>query len=298
MNPKKLKQLKKRAKKAHRISQGSPYIQELNHYRELFDAFPPIKYLINNALESDRLLKNGLLPQPLPKLLLPDDIQDTIFQQVNAQYPQGDPRGDQLWNQYSEALPKLDKALRNFRDYLEDTYGMWSYVNAPFAKALSTYLNGAPVLEIMAGNGYISKGLRNNNHNQVIHTTDSQAWIKENETGKHPVTTIEKLDALSAVQKYGDQVEYVIMSWAPDKQETDWEVLQLLRNNYPDIKFLVIGEKNGATDSKKFWQEATLSQGPELQKVNEQLHSFDLIDEQIYLVKWALRIHPSVFVCW
>lgn len=285
MNPKKLKKLKKRVKKAQQAVHQAPYISELMHDRDLFDDFPEIKYLINNALESDRLLKNGLLPQPLPTLLLPDDIQDTIFKQVNQQYPKGDPRGDQLWNKYSAALPKLDRALRNFRDYLEDTYGMWSYVNAPFAKALADYLNGAPVLEIMAGNGYISKGLRNNNANQQIYTTDSQAWVKENETGKHPVTKIEKLDAISAIKKYGDQVDYVIMSWAPDKGETDWEVLQLLRQDYPDIKFLVIGEKDGATNSKKFWQEAQLSQDEDLQKVNQQLHSFDLIDEQIYLVK-------------
>ena len=285
MNPKKLKKLKKRVKKAQQAVHQAPYISELMHDRDLFDDFPEIKYLINNALESDRLLKNGLLPQPLPTLLLPDDIQDTIFKQVNQQYPKGDPRGDQLWNKYSAALPKLDRALRNFRDYLEDTYGMWSYVNAPFAKALADYLNGAPVLEIMAGNGYISKGLRNNNANQQIYTTDSQAWVKENETGKHPVTKIEKLDAVSAIKKYGDQVDYVIMSWAPDKGETDWEVLQLLLQDYPDIKFLVIGEKDGATNSKKFWQEAQLSQDEDLQKVNQQLHSFDLIDEQIYLVK-------------
>ena len=36
---------------------------------------------------------------------------------------------------------------------------------------------------------------------------------------------------------------------------------------------------------KKFWQEAQLSQDDELQKVNANLHSFDLIDEQIYLAK-------------
>lgn len=285
MNPKKLKQLKKRVKKAHRVVHQAPYIERLMKYRELFDDFPAIKYLINNALESDRLLKNGLLPQPLPRLLLPDDIQDTIFKAVNAKYPQGDPRGDTLWNKYNDALPKLDKDLRNFRDYLEDTYGMWSYANAPFAKALSEYTASKPVLELMAGNGYISKGLRNNNPTQQIYTTDSQAWVKENETGKHPVTKIERLDALDAVKKYGHDVEFIIMSWAPDKQETDWAVLQLIRQDYPDVHFLIIGEKDGATDSKKFWREAQLSQDDELQKVNQQLHSFDLIDEQIYTVK-------------
>ena len=285
MNPKQLKKLKKRIKKAQKVLQQPKYIEELTQYRDLFDPFPEVKFLINNALESDRLLKNGLLPQPLPHLLLPDDIQDQVFTYVNQHYPKGDPRGDALWNKYSAALPKLDKALRNFRDYLEDTYGMWSYVNAPFAKALAEYLNGAPVLEIMAGNGYISKGIRNNNASEKIFTTDSQAWTKENETGKHPVTQIEKLDAIKAIKKYGNQVKYVIMSWAPDKQETDWEVLPLLRKDYPEITLLVIGEKNGATNSKIFWHNAQLSQDEALQKVNRQLHSFDLIDEQIYLAK-------------
>ncbi len=285
MNPKKLRKLKKRVKKAQHTVHQSPYIAELTRDRELFSDFPPVVYLINNALESDRLLKAGLLPQPLPTMLLPDDTQDTIFKKVNQQYSQKDPRGDRLWDKYSEELPKLDRALRNFRDYLEDTYGMWSYVNSAFANALAKYLDNAPVLEIMAGNGYISKGLRNNNPHERIYTTDSQAWVKENETGKHPVTKVEKLAALDAIKKYGHQVDYVIMSWAPDKGEADWQVLQLLRQDYPDIKLLVIGEKNGATNSKKFWQEAHLSQDKDLQKVNIQLHTFDLIDEQIYLAK-------------
>ena len=160
MNPKQLKKLKKQVKKAHQVVKKQPYIEQLMTYRDLFDDFPQIKFLINNVLESDRLIKNGLLPQPLPKLLLPDNIQDIIFKKVNEQYPQGNPEGDRLWNRYVDALPKLDRLLRNYRDYLEATYGMWSYVNAPYIKALSEYLHGRPTLEIMAGNGYISSGLR------------------------------------------------------------------------------------------------------------------------------------------
>lgn len=285
MNPRQLKKLKKRYHKAHAAAKKTPYIQQLEHYADLFKDVSQIKFLINNALLNDRLLRSGLLPQPLPKMLLPDDIQDTIFHQVNAQYPQGDPRGDQLWNQYSDALPKLDKLLRSFRDYLEDTYGMWSYTNSSFTNALSHYLNGAPVLEVMAGNGYISKGLRNSNPHETIYTTDNQAWVQENETGKHPVTKVEKLSAMDAVDKYGREVEYVIMSWAPDKGEQDWQLLQHIRLNYPDLKLLVVGEKNGATNSPAFWQHAQLSQPGDLQDVNQYLKSFDLIDEQIYLAQ-------------
>lgn len=285
MNPKKLKKLKKQYRKVSSAAHQSSYIQELQHYGELFNDFSSIKFLINNALLNDRLLRSGLLPQPLPKMLLPDDIQDTIFKAVNAKYPQGDPRGDQLWEKYTTALPKLDRLLRNYRDYLEETYGMWSYTNSSFTNALSNYLAGAPVLEVMAGNGYLSKGLRNSNPHQEIYTTDSQAWIKENETGRHPVTKIEPLDALAAVKKYGNQVKYVIMSWAPDKGEQDWQLLQLIRQDYPDLQLLVVGEKNGATNSPAFWQNAQLSQPDALQKVNQYLKTFDLIDEQIYLAK-------------
>ena len=112
MNPKQLKKLKKQVKKAHQVVKKQPYIEQLMTYRDLFDDFPQIKFLINNVLESDRLIKNGLLPQPLPKLLLPDNIQDIIFKKVNEQYPQGNPEGDRLWNRYVDALPKLDRLLQ------------------------------------------------------------------------------------------------------------------------------------------------------------------------------------------
>ncbi|WP_367341358.1 SAM-dependent methyltransferase [Limosilactobacillus sp.] len=281
MNKKQLKHLKKIARQNQQKEQEG-YIDQLKRYAQLFDGIPQIKLLINNVLESDRLIQQGLLPQPLPKLLLPDNIQDVIYQQVQAKYPPHDKKGDQLWDQYTKALPQLDKLLRNYRDYLEDRYGMWSYVNATYIKALSEYLDGAPVLEIMAGNGYISAGLQNLNPGQKVYPTDSKDWTKENQTGRHDVTKVEKLDALSAIQKYGHDVQYVIMSWSPDKLTIDMDVLNLIRQDYPDLHLLVIGEKNGATDSPQFWKEAHLSQKG-LEKVNQQLKSFDLIDEQIYL---------------
>lgn len=281
MNKKQLKRLKKLAKQKQQ-QDSEDYIVELKHYAQLFDGIPQIKLLINNVLESDRLIQQGLLPQPLPKLLLPDNSQDLVYQKLQKKYPAHDKRGDQLWDQYNQALPKLDRLLRNYRDYLEDRYGMWSYVNAGYIKALSEYLAGAPVLEIMAGNGYISAGLANLNPGQQIWTTDSKGWTKENQTGRHPVTDVEKLDALAAINKYGKQARYVIMSWSPDKLTIDMDVLQLIRQQFPDLQLLVIGEKDGATNSSAFWQNAKLSQKG-LEKVNQELQSFDLIDEQAYL---------------
>lgn len=284
MKLQKKKQLKKRLRNLHQQSRQAPYIEQLAKDGQLFTDIPEVKFLINNVLESDRLISNGLLPQQLPELLLPDDIQDRIYKRLASKYPAGDPVGDRLWDQYTAALPEVDRLLRNYRDYLEDTYGMWSYTSAPFIAALSDYLAGQPVLEIMAGNGYISRGLRQHNANQRVITTDSKTWVNENQTGRHPVTTVAKLDALTAIKKYGNEVKFVIMSWSPDKVEIDWQVLQLIRQDFPHLQLLVVGEKNGATNSAHFWREARLSQNG-LDKVNHRLQSFDLIDEQVYLAK-------------
>lgn len=281
MNPKQKKKLLKKAR-AQKGPETNKYIASMQRYNTLFGDFPSIKILINNVLQADRLLAQGLLPQTLPRLLLPDNIQDVIFKQLNAKFPAGDPEGDQRWNQLSDALPDLDEKLRNFRDYLEDTYGMWAYISAPFAKDLANFIHNRPTLEVMAGNGYVSKGLRDNH--QTVFATDSKDWTKENETGKHPVTDVEQLTASAAFDKYKDQVDVIVMVWSPDGLEIDWELLQQIRAADKNYDFVVIGEKDGATDSKTFWKNANFLDTPEVQQLNRHFQPFDLIHDQVYLV--------------
>ena len=82
------KQKKKLLKKKH--AQATPsestYITQMLKYREQFNAYPQVKFLINNVIESDHLIKQGLLPQDLPELILPDDIQDQIFKDINQKF--------------------------------------------------------------------------------------------------------------------------------------------------------------------------------------------------------------------
>lgn len=283
MNPKKLKQLKKRAKQRATPS----YIQEMTHYRDVFKNDPQILVLINNVLESDRLLAAGLAPQPLPVLEVPDHFQDDLFTRINATYAMNDPKGDAEWTQLSAALPKVDQLLRNFRDYIEDKYGMWAYINAPLIKDLADFTAGAPVLEVMAGNGYISKGLRRLNPSQTVYTTDSKAWTQEqdNQTGRQPVTPIEGLDALTAFQKYAAEIRYVIMAWSPDKLTIDWELLQAIRASGQDIPLICIGEQYGATGSKQFWDHADYQTGAAIEQLNRHFRTFDLIHDQVYVVR-------------
>ncbi|WP_412989748.1 SAM-dependent methyltransferase [Pediococcus siamensis] len=283
MNSKKLNQLRKQARKTHK-KQPDPesYMEEIRRYDQMFQDFPQITFLTHNILASDRLIAKDLLPQSLPMLEIPDNFQDVLFQTLLKKYPLGDPRGDQLWDTYSTALPRLDKLLRSYRDYLEDHYGMWAYISAPFVKDLAAFLNGAPALEVMAGNGLISAGLKE--LDQPVFATDSQDWTQENETGKHALTLIEPLDALQAWQKYQHQVKYVIISWSPDKLPIDWQLLQAMRATNPAVRLICIGEKFGSSGSHQFWQHAKYIENEAVKTLNRHFSHFDLIHDQVYLI--------------
>lgn len=277
INSKKLNKFIKRNK--------NKYINQTKKYLTLFNNFPEIKFLLNQILEADRLLKQNLLPQSLPKMELPDNIQDIIYRKVSDKYPLGNLKGDELWDKLTSKLPELDKHLRNFRDYLENNYGMWAYISAPFGKQLSNYLKDKNVLEIMAGNGYISKALKQYNSSKKNYATDSKTWNKINATGNHPVTKIEQLSALDAIDKYKNNVDVVIMSWAPDKEIDDYQVLKKIRDinkNKHKLDFIIIGEYKGATNSKKFWNNAQLK---EIKSLSNKISHFDLIDDKVYLVR-------------
>lgn len=57
-------------------------------------------------------------------------------------------------------LFKVDVFLCDYCDYLEEIYGMWFFINVFFISSLSDYLKGVLVLEVMVGNGYLFKGLK------------------------------------------------------------------------------------------------------------------------------------------
>ncbi|WP_367295945.1 SAM-dependent methyltransferase [Levilactobacillus yonginensis] len=283
MNPKKLQKLKKKVRHAPLSERKTSYIERMTAYYRQFNDYPAIKILISNVLLADRMLAAGDLPQQVPLLQLPDDSQDQIFKKLNESYPAGDATGDKLWNELSDALPNLDHDLRSFRDYLENHYGMWAYTPAPFVGDLAKFVGDRAVLEVMAGNGYISKGLRD--AHKTVYATDSQAWTAENETGRHPLTPIEPLSAVAAWNKYQDQIGVVVMSWSPDGLPLDWELLQAIRQSSQDVDFVVIGEPHGATGSKDFWNHADLLENKDTRDLNRHYTQIDLVQDHVYLVK-------------
>ena len=261
------------------------YLGELLPYLDRYQNIPTMANLMQQAIDTLEQLNEGYLPAALPTMEIPESVIPELQNYVLAQYPDNADAGNALWLELTEPLEDIDFLLRHLRDALIEYFSMYGFVSSDFVRDLSAYTDGQPVLELMAGHGYISAGLKAIAPAQKIIATDNEDWrTQPDPTSAKPVTDVENMDAIAALDMYGENVSTVIMSWAPDTTDADWQVLQYIRDNQYrfDFDFIVIGEKDGATDSDVFWHEAELEEVPAL---NAHHQSFDLIDERVYLVK-------------
>jgi hypothetical protein len=261
------------------------YLGELLPYLDRYQKIPTMANLMQQAIDTLEQLNAGYLPAALPTMEVPESVIPELQNYVLAQYPDNADAGNALWLELTEPLEDIDFLLRHLRDALIEYFSMYGFVSSDFVRDLSAYTDGQPVLELMAGHGYISAGLKAIAPAQKIIATDNEDWrTQPDPTSAKPVTDVENMDAIAALDMYGENVSTVIMSWAPDTTDADWQVLQYIRDNQYrfDFDFIVIGEKDGATDSDVFWHEAELEEVPAL---NAHHQSFDLIDERVYLVK-------------
>lgn len=257
------------------------YLDALADFFILFKDIPGLKDKLQLAQTAVKAVNQGDFPPTLHDMAVTETDVAATQAYVLARYPQQPEQGNALWEQLREALEQVDYCLQNIRDEFIEGFSLYAYLTPTFLGALSEELAGKATLEIMAGQGYLSAGLRALRPEQTIIATDNQDWQYQPVGAVTPVTLVENLDALAAIDKYGKQVDVILMSWAPDTSDIDWQVLQRIRQEHPEITFLVIGEFKGATDSEIFWQSATLN---ELDAINATRPPFDLIDEKIYRV--------------
>lgn len=257
------------------------YRSELLSYQSLFKEIHSVLALIDQVQQTVQAINSGYLPDQLPQLSVTDVMISDVQQYVLNKFPNRPEKGNPLWIQMAESLEKIDFLVRHLRDALIEYFSMYGFVSTPFVRDLSYYTAGYPVLELMAGHGYLSAGLRACQPKQTIIATDNKSWRHQPGITLHqPVTKVKKMSALSALATYGDSVAVILMSWAPDTSADDWYVLQAIRKQYRNKKFLVIGEKNGATNSKDFWEDAKLRP-----LLNTHHQSFDFINEQVFEVE-------------
>ena len=193
-----------------------------------------------------RKLEDTLIPVPPVfktyfQKALPVDIPFDYTDQVCAGF---DDRGRPI------IIPK-DYHSYDYRETLLPILG-YTLVTKSFCKALASFIGAKKVLEVMAGTGCLTYGLRS--YSVHIHATDdyseelySNFWIKD----------LEQLDCIESVRKYGADIDYLLMSWCAHKAPI-LTVIQLLKHINPKAQIIYIGEtKGGCTGNDALWDMVT-----------------------------------------
>lgn len=235
------------------------YVKQVQAIRQNFLKLTPVVEKCDQILATINAYQQQRLSQvELTALELSTDL---IFDNL-IEYPQ---------------LMDVSPRFENLRQVMIESFGIWHICNQLWINDLQAFCGlDSHNLEIMAGNAVISANLKN------TIATDNLDWQGQDNDRPCPWTAVEKLDAVTAVQKYYSHVDNIIMAWAPDSGEVDWQVLQFLRQNHFQGNLIVIGERNGATNSAKFWQNAQLQL---VDQLNQHHRPFDFINDQVWLVK-------------
>lgn len=123
--------------------------------------------------------------------------------------------------------------------------GSYANVTRMFSESVRDALpEGAVVLDPMAGRGFLAKGLREAGVPTIA--SDDNSWNLSE--------SIERMDALSSLDEYGDKITHLAISWAPYGSTIDAELGEKISKDYPHVKVLYIGEdEGGCTGSEAFW---------------------------------------------
>lgn len=160
-------------------------------------------------------------------------------------------------------------------------------------------IKNKPCLEVMAGTGMLSKALKD--IGVPVITTDNNSWRNNRNSmiawkDKQNYTDIEEIDALEAVHKYGNDVDFVIMSW-PYMDDTAYKVLIEYKKIKPSGHVIYIGEEyDGCTANDDFFDEMykTLEYDGHRYADTEEVNEIMAEINKLY-ISWP-AIHDEIFV--
>lgn len=121
--------------------------------------------------------------------------------------------------------------------------GYYGRATKNLALGLKELTNGGKVLDPMAGAGHMTLALREQGVPTIA--TDNNSGVVK--------SPFEKLDALDSLRKYGNECNYLLLSW-PSGDPVDAELLRVMREEFPHMLLIHFGEYKGCTGSQEFWE--------------------------------------------
>ena len=207
---------------------------------------------------SDLLAPLFIAPKPLyfsehEEDFLTEDSREFIVTVYNGDIPDHFP---QSWdsgngnNRFSLETNSMEQIITKHK---VNDLGYYAVATKTFARTFAEIIkednpkNGGIVLDPLAGAGHLVKAFREAGIPSIASDNNSWKFSKD----------IEKLDALESIRKYGNDIDYVVISWAPYTENLDVKILELCRKDFPHIMILNIGEQEGGcTGSEEFWEKA------------------------------------------
>lgn len=165
--------------------------------------------------------------------------------------------------------------------------GMFGFVSWKWLNPFAEWIGSRKCLEIMSGRGWLSYALRSKGVNTIA--TDNFSWHKNEQfqLWNETVTNVENIDAVSAIKKYGKDVDIVIVSW-PEPGDTTFNSLKTLNNINPDALFIFIGEwEESVCANNDFFNSFKVINDPKFDAVSSNFQSWFGIKDRIYLGKYS-----------
>lgn len=161
--------------------------------------------------------------------------------------------------------------------------GMWAFVSWRWVNPLSHWIGKRKVLEVMAGRGWLTHALQLKGVG--AHATDDFSWAEARGWEK-PLTEVDKLDAVTAIDVYGKHCDIVIMAW-PYMDDTAFHVLEEMHRVNPKLLLVYIGEEDGGcTASSAFFDHFEQIEDEWFDKVASQYQRWYGMRDQLMLGRY------------
>lgn len=154
-------------------------------------------------------------------------------------------------------------------------------VSKDWIKPLAEWIGDRKCLEIMAGKGTLSYALQSEGKSVIA--TDGYNWSQFDFNSLW--TDVEKIDALEAIEKYGKNVDIIIMSWCY-MDELGYQSLLKMREVNPNAIMLYIGEPHGGcTGSDSLYENMIKIDDKDIDKINDIYPTWRGIHDRLFLIK-------------
>ncbi|MGA4519245.1 hypothetical protein ACPA0F_18465 [Solibacillus silvestris] len=163
--------------------------------------------------------------------------------------------------------------------------GLYAFVSWRWVNPLVEWLGNRKCLEVMAGRGWLSYALRQKGVDVIA--TDDYSWTYDLGWDK-PLTEVIEMSAVQSAEKFGSEIDVLIMGWPPYGDSVAYETMKKLYEVNPHALVIFIGEMGGCTADDSFYEHFQYAEDEQFYKtVSSKYQSFSGVRDRIYLGKYA-----------